>query len=94
MKIVSENDSGSLSVYVPLVLCSCGSLYLTTLGWRLTSLNGNVHITQTYANSPMQYAEIFKGCKMIILDDFFFFLYIFHIFAQNIDCGYTFEPPQ
>ena len=26
--------------------------------------------------------------------NFFFFLLFFHIFAQNIDCGYTLEPPQ
>ena len=39
-----------------------------------------------YANMPIQYAVIFKGCKndnplMKTLD-------IFLIFAQNIDCGY------
>ena len=45
-----------------------------------------------YANMSMQYTAIFHGCKndnfqMKILD-------IFLIFAQNIDCGYTLEPPQ
>ena len=32
----------------------------------------------------------FKNCKFSA--DFFF--YIFLIFAQNIDCGYTLEPPR
>ena len=45
-----------------------------------------------YNNTPMEYAAIFKGCK---IDNFQLKnLYIFLIFAQNIDCGYTLEPPQ
>ena len=45
-----------------------------------------------YANMSVQYTAIFHGCKnynfqMNIFD-------IFLIFAQNIDCGYTLEPPQ
>ena len=36
----------------------------------------------------MQYTEIFKVVKNEI------FFYIFLIFAQNIDCGYTLEPPR
>ena len=45
-----------------------------------------------YENTPIQYAAIFKGCKngnfqMKNCN-------IFLIFAQNIDCGYTLEPPQ
>ena len=41
----------------------------------------------------MQYTAIFNGCKNVHfrMD---FFLNIFLIFAQNIDCGYTLEPPQ
>ena len=40
----------------------------------------------------MQYTAIFHGCKN---DNFqMIFFYIFLIFAQNIDCGYTLEPPQ
>ena len=45
-----------------------------------------------YENMAMQHiAAIFHGCKN---DNFWlhFFDY-FHIFAQNIDCGYTLEPP-
>ena len=44
-----------------------------------------------YANTPMKYTAIFHGCKnvnfQIIKNN------IFLIFAQNIDCGYTLEPP-
>ena len=44
-----------------------------------------------YANMSVQYTAIFHGCKygnfqMKKCDDFL-------IFAQNIDCGYTLEPP-
>ena len=45
-----------------------------------------------YANMPVQYTAIFHDCKndnfqMKNCD-------IFLIFAQNIDRGYTLEPPQ
>ena len=45
-----------------------------------------------YENLPMQYTEIFLALKfenlqLKILD-------IFLIFAKNIDCGYTLEPPR
>ena len=44
-----------------------------------------------YANTPMQYTAIFHGCKNV---NFQVKNYnIFLIFAQNIDCGYTLEPP-
>ena len=46
-----------------------------------------------YANMSVQYTAIFHGYK----NDYFqmiFFLFFFLIFAQNIDCGYTLEPPQ
>ena len=40
----------------------------------------------------VQYTAIFHGCKN---DDFQMKIFdIFLIFAQNIDCGYTLEPPQ
>ena len=45
-----------------------------------------------YANMSVQYTAIFHGHKN---DNFQMkFFDIFLIFAQNIDCGYTFEPPQ
>ena len=40
----------------------------------------------------MHYAEMFKGCKNINFPINFFDIFL--IFAQNIDCGYTLEPPQ
>ena len=44
-----------------------------------------------YENMSMQYTAIFHGRKndnfqLIVLD-------YFHIFAQNIICGYTLKPP-
>ena len=42
-----------------------------------------------YANMSVQYTAIFHGCKN---DNFQ--MKFFDIFAQNIDCGYTLEPPQ
>ena len=51
------------------------------------------HLTYHYENTPMQYtAAIFHGCKNVHFQ--MNFLNIFLIFAQNIDCGYTLEPPQ
>ena len=45
-----------------------------------------------YENMPMKYTAIFHGCKK---DNFQMKKFdVFHIFAQNIDCGYTLEPPQ
>ena len=45
-----------------------------------------------YANTPMQYTAIFHGGKNA---NFQMKNYnVFLIFAQNIDCGYTLEPPQ
>ena len=53
----------------------------------LTSHKGALH----YENMPMQHTAIFQGCK----NDNFRLKYFdyFHIFAQNIDCGYSLEPP-
>ena len=52
----------------------------------------HIRLNQHYANMSVQYTEIFHGCKN---DNFQlkFFDY-FYIFAQNIDRGYTLEPPQ
>ena len=45
-----------------------------------------------YANIPILYTTKFHGCKN---DNFQMKKFIiFLIFAQNIDCGYTLEPPQ
>ena len=45
-----------------------------------------------YENLPMQYTESFKVVKMKIFSGKI--LTFFLIFAQNIDCGYTLEPPR
>ena len=42
-----------------------------------------------YENTPMQYTAIFQGCKNV-----HFQMIFFSYFCQNIDCGYTLEPPQ
>ena len=57
----------------------------------MTSLVEHAFILH-YANLSVQYTVIFHGCK----NDNFQMKYCntFHIFAQNIDCGYTLEPPQ
>ena len=48
--------------------------------------------TKHYENTPMQYTAIFHGCKN---DNFQMKIFnIVLIFAQNIDCGHTLEPPR
>ena len=61
-------------------MCKCTLLVLLQCG-------SNFH----YEYTPMQYTAIFHGCKI----DHFQMKNsdIFLIFAQNIDCGYTLEPP-
>ena len=44
-----------------------------------------------YENTPMQYTAIFHGCKNVHFQ--MKYLIFFSYFAQNIDCGYTLEPP-
>ena len=51
----------------------------------------NAQIPFHYENLPMQNTEIYREVGKFSLEkkkD------IFLIFAQNIDCGYTFEPPR
>ena len=49
-------------------------------------------IISHYENMSVQYAAISKRGKN---DIFYMKIFdIFLIFAQNIDCGYTLEPPQ
>ena len=45
-----------------------------------------------YENTPMKYTAIFHGCKNVHFQ--MKIVNIFLIFAENIDCGYTLEPPQ
>ena len=52
----------------------------------------NTTIFKYYENMPMQYKDIFKVVKN---ENFQWKNFdIFLIFAQNIDCGYTLEPPR
>ena len=44
-----------------------------------------------YENTPIQIYRKFHHQKLKILRKNF---YIFHISAQNIDCGYSLEPPR
>ena len=45
-----------------------------------------------YSNISVQYTAIFYSCKN---DNFQIkFFDVFLIFAQNMDCGYSLEPPQ
>ena len=48
--------------------------------------------TGHYENMSMQYIAIFTAEKIKKLDNFFWDNFL--IFAQNIGCGYTLEPPQ
>ena len=49
------------------------------------------HITKTLS---MQYTEIFKVVKMKIFNRNFDIFLIFAQILQNIECGYTSEPPR
>ena len=57
----------------------------------IVSFDEGMQFPSHYENTPMQHTTIFNGCKN---DNFqMIFFYIFFIFAQNIYCGYTLEPP-
>ena len=45
-----------------------------------------------YANTPMQYTAIFHSCKNVHFQ--MKISNIFLIYAQNIECVITLEPPQ
>ena len=51
----------------------------------------NAYYKGHYENTPMQFTAKFHGLKN---DNFQMKKVIFFSFAQNIDCGYTLEPPQ
>ena len=52
----------------------------------------NLHVNFHYENMPMQYTKIFKVVKNEEFQQKFFDINL--IFAQNIDCGFTLEPPR
>ena len=45
-----------------------------------------------YENTPIQYTEIFNVVKKMKIFGRKFDIFL--VFAQNIDCGYTLEPPR
>ena len=53
----------------------------------VVTFNVCIYKTSHYENMSMQYKAIFHGSKNEKKEDNFL------IFAQNIDCGYTLEPP-
>ena len=60
--------------------------------WDVKHENKQGQLGYHYENRPMQYTEIFKVVKN---ENFHWKNFdIFLIFAQNIDCGYTLEPPR
>ena len=58
------------------------------------SLSGRSPTKLHYENTPMQYLAIFHGCKNDNFQMKIFDIFAHNIFAHNIDCGYTLEPPQ
>ena len=54
-------------------------------------LSLSFHLFYNYANTSLLYTAIFHGCKNLNFHLTFFFIFL--IFAQNKDCGYTLEPP-
>ena len=71
-------------------MCFCNSVKPTCRKSLQSNHVHKVRVVLHYENTPMQYTAIFNSCKN---DNFKlkFFDY-FHIFAQNIYCGYTLEP--
>ena len=59
---------------------------------NIYSVSVNFNILPHYENLPMQCIDIFQVVKF---ENFQYKICdIFLIFAQNIDCGYTLEPPR
>ena len=56
------------------------------------SVTSDILLEQRYEITPMQYTVIFKVVKNENFQWKFFDIFL--IFAQNIDCGYSLEPPR
>ena len=104
---IAYNDMqiGLLSIITASIMATCSCLYMrrnienemkTVANRCILSLCQCTQQSGTssvyYDNTPIQYTVIFHGCK----NDYFQMknLDIFLIFAQNIDYGYTLEPPR
>ena len=63
-----------------------------TIENAVSNANRSIFVNCHYENTPIKYTVIFHGCK----NDYFQMKKcdIFLVFAQNIDRGYTLEPPQ
>ena len=57
---------------------------------NMETIHGLCYLLTITKTCPCNIQLFFTAVKMI----FFFFFDNFLIFAQNIDCGYKFEPPQ
>ena len=74
------------------VTCTCIMNIFYHFSYKISVLSYIKSIVLShYENTPMQDTAIFEACKNYNCQMIFF--YIFLIFAQNIDCGYTLEPP-
>ena len=71
-----------------------GFYHIRRLSWScdLDHLYKLIYEALHYANMSVQYTAIFHGYKNIYFQTKH--CNIFLMFAQNIDCGYTLEPPQ
>ena len=82
-----------MKIFILAILVLCIALAVEAQWWsKFNFLSYDNTPMQHYANMPVQYTAIFHGCKN---DNFqIMFSDIFLIFAQNIYCWYTLEPPQ
>ena len=81
----------SLNIFISFYKHTCTTwsiVQYNRIGTKAMALIWFLH----YENMSVQYSAISNSGK----NDFFLydFFYIFLILAQNIDCGYTLEPPQ
>ena len=104
-----ENLRKNLYIHGHVFVMDCKQYFLSSLfktihNERKTMITVSVLTTQTdlysqesrlynYENLPMQYTRIFLS--PVKIENFMRKISIFfHLFAQNIDCGYTLEPPR
>ena len=64
----------------------------TTPRTRYQQYRDDCKKAERYENLPMQYTEIFKVVKNGNFQKKIFDIFL--IFAQNIDCGHSLEPPR
>ena len=98
LKAATKSRTGILLIYFPqtvkypfIIYIIAIIIFCTDLSWGMFDyyLWNPWNLTKT---SPFKYTEHFTTNKMKIFGSKFRFF--FHISAQNIDCGYSLEPPQ